>query len=186
MFNLNRHVRETLAGTSAESIDDLVSDVLGGIRSRDFGEALRQALPTYIRTQVGAAERPTDSRLGQEGADAQFLSTEAGNSSPDGEARADSQPRHDSPAVGGNSRVALFRAHRFRITVWIGDKQYRSILECTIDNLEHAAAESDRHAESNAARARQYRRLTKVMRERGVAVVAELTDVEIEEALRDD
>lgn len=185
-FNLNRHIREILAVEASEDLGELTDAVLRGIATRDIVDALRQALPTYIRTQLGDAERPTDSRAGQVRPDAHSGPAGAGTNSPDGYAIGGATSNHAPRPVGGPSRVTLFRRNRFRVSVWIGEGQYRSILECTIENLEHAAAESDRHVESNAARARQYRRLTKKMRERAVATVAELTDAEIQEALTDE
>jgi hypothetical protein len=67
--------------------------------------------------------------------------------------------------------------------VWIGDKTYRNILDCTRADLEFAAEESHRQAEANAATERRYRRLAKLMADRGVDTVAELSDEEIWEVM---
>lgn len=182
-FDLRQHIRTILAETSEENLDTLTSLVFEATPKATSREAYRQALPEVIRKELAKAPRldhPTPDTQngciepgqdiageGQDGTDTQDVAT-----LPSGNVR--------------NSRAALFRRTRFRISVWIGDKTYRNILECTAENLAFAAAESDRQAEANAATARKYRRLVKVMEQRQVSTVAELTDEEIQEALGDE
>lgn len=184
-FELNDHIREILADTAEEDLDLLTRKVFESIPRNQTREALRQALYDAVRHVLTYAPRPGQSQFATQGGYA-----EAGSDSTTGE---DQRPSgtHAIPVLPGggnvrNSRAALLRRNRFRMSVWIGNRQFRHILECTRENLEFAAAESDRQAEANANTAQRYRRLVKKMAERHVATVGELSDQDIAEALNDE
>lgn len=183
-FNLRDHIRETLAATAEENLSEITYIIYASIPCNAIREALKQALPEVVRKELAIAPR-----LDHACSDTQTLAVEPGQSTDGGEARESPSPISASlPPVGNirNSRAALFRRNRFRISVWIGAGTYRQILDCTRTDLEFAAAENDRQAHANEVTARRYRRLAKAMVERDVETVAELTDAEIEEALRDE
>lgn len=165
-FNLHQHIRRILADTTDENLNSLTDIVFASIPNAALRDALHQALPEVVRRELA-----TSPRLGQKEPETHALNTEAGTNS-----------------VGNlrNSRTAIFRRNRFRVSVWIGGGNYRQLLDCTREDLEFAAAESDRQAKANEATAERYRRLTKKLIECGADKVADLTDDEIEEALRDE
>jgi len=188
-FDLRQHIRTILAETSEENLDTLTSLIFDRTPKSATREAYRQALTEVVRKELATAPRApkhdSDSRLDQRTSDTQGTIIEPGSKSAgEGHRSLDTQVARTLP--GGNlrnSRTALFRRNRWRISVWIGDKTYRNILDCTRADLEFAAEESHRQAEANAARERQYRRLAKLMADRGVDTVAELTDEEIQEVM---
>jgi hypothetical protein len=188
-FDLRQHIRTVLAETSEENLDTLTSLIFDRTPKSATREAYRQALTEMVRKELATAPRApkhdSDSRLDQEQSDAQPVRIEPGhNSAGEGQTGGDTQIQSTLP--GGNlrnSRTALFRRNRWRISVWIGDKTYRNILDCTRADLEFAAEESHRQAEANAATERRYRRLAKLMADRGVDTVAELSDEEIWEVM---
>lgn len=188
-FDLRQHIREILASTTEENLDSLTEMIFNRTPRKDTRNAYRQALTEIVRKEIASAPRPfTDSRLDQMRDDNQTAYIEPGtDSAGEGQFAADTQTGDTLPSGNvRNSRAARLRLNRFRVTVWIGDKMYRNLLDCTVENLLHAAEESHRQSEANAAAERKYRRLLKVMAERGVQIVGELSDSEIEEALKDD
>jgi hypothetical protein len=188
-FDLRQHIRTILAETTEENLDTLTSLIFDRTPKSATREAYRQALTEVVRKELATAPRApkesSDSRLDQSRADAHEIRIEPGSTSA-GEGHR-SLDLHRTPTLSGgnlrNSRTALFRRNRWRISVWIGDKTYRNILDCTRADLEFAAEESHRQAEANAATERRYRRLAKLMADRGVDTVAELSDEEIWEVM---
>lgn len=189
-FDLRAHIRAALAETTEENLYTLTELILKGIPKRAYAEALAQALPEVVRKELATAPRAAteDSRFGHLEAGTHTRNAEPGNNSAS-EGQATSEPHRPSTPTGGqntrNSRASIFRRNRFRISVWIGQGNYRPILDCTVAELEFAAEESHRQAEANAATERKYRRLVKKMIQRQAEKVADLTDAEIEEALTD-
>jgi hypothetical protein len=188
-FDLRQHIRTILAETSEENLDTLTSLIFDRTPKSATREAYRQALTEVVRKELATAPRApkhdSDSRLDQSRADAHEIRIEPGSTSA-GEGHPCSDTQIGRTLPGGNlrnSRTALFRRNRWRISVWIGDKTYRNILDCTRADLEFAAEESHRQAEANAATERRYRRLAKLMADRGVDTVAELSDEEIWEVM---
>jgi hypothetical protein len=188
-FDLRQHIRTILAETSEENLDTLTSLIFDRTPKSATREAYRQALTEVVRKELATAPRASresqDPRLDQTRTDTHGRSIDPGSTSAgEGQRTPDIQSPDTLP--GGNlrnSRTALFRRNRWRISVWIGDKTYRNILDCTRADLEFAAEESHRQAQANAATERRYRRLAKLMADRGVDTVAELTDEEIQEVM---
>lgn len=179
-FILRRHIREVLDETGETDIETLADAVYARTPRNEIREAYRQALSDQVRKVLGYHAPHLD--RDEVGMGSTSAIGRGHNST-------DTQTGH-TPSGGGNirnSRAALLRRNRFRVHVWLGQGvPEKHVLECTRDNLEFAAAESDRNAQSNARRARQYRRLVKIMTDRGVSTVGELIDDDIEEALNDE
>lgn len=180
-FNLTQHIRGILAGSSEENLDELTDLVFRATWKRDHAEAYRQALPDAIRHQLASHPR-ADTNTGGKGqmeTDAQDCYTLPAGNDPQDTVGPEALIRPNLR----NSRAALLRRNRFRLSVWLGNKTYRNILECTAADLEFAAGESDRQATANAQQAERYRRLVKAMREANAETVNALTDEQITEAL---
>lgn len=170
-FNLQAHIRGILAETDETQIGDLVDIVFRRTARRDLAEAYRQALPNVVRNALIASPRAIETPIEREGSIAAPGTT--------------AEVRRPANNLR-NSRVALLRRNRFRISVWVGGGVYREILDCTIEDLLFATDESDRKAAANAAAAERYRRLVKAMEQHGASKVADLTDEQITEALGQD
>lgn len=181
-FDLRQHIRDVLAETTEENLDVLTAMVFDRTPHNAIREAYRQALTEAVRVELPRAIRPDqgtiDTHIRIIGADQD--STTGGS-----QAIADTHGA-TAPSGGGNvrnSRAARLRRARFRLNVHVGQRTFRNILDCTAEDLLFAAAECDRMAEANAQAAERYRRLVKVMNQRQVEKVADLTDEEIEEAI---
>lgn len=183
-FDLRQHIRDILAGTTEENLDILTAMVFDRTPHNAIREAYRQALTEAVRAELPRAIRPD-----QTGADTQPVIIGAGSDSTTGEGghMAPDTQSTSTPSPGGgnvrNSRAARLRRARFRLNVHVGQRTFRNILDCTAEDLLFAAAECDRMAEANAQAAERYRRLVKVMLQRQVEKVADLTDEEIEEVI---
>lgn len=188
-FHLREHVRQVLATTPGEDLDVLVAAVFVATPETAYAEAYRQALAPLVRVALATAERPDTmtTRLDQGIPDTQMTSIEPGQDT-DGEVAIPRSESSDCPPlpVGPNirnSRAArILRRNRFRKSISLGGGVYRDILECTVADLERAAAESDQLADENYAAARRYRKLVKVMVETGAETAGDLTDETLEEA----
>lgn len=181
-FDLRQHIRDVLAETTEENLDTLTAMVFDRTPRNAIREAYRQALTEAVRAELPRAIRPDHTA-----ADTQPVIIGAGSDSTTGGSQ-DIADTHDdcAPSGGGNvrnSRAARLRRARFRLNVHVGQRTFRNILDCTAEDLLFAAAECDRMAEANAQAAERYRRLVKVMNQRQVEKVADLTDEEIEEAI---
>jgi|ADGO01.1.fsa_nt_gi hypothetical protein len=181
-FDLRQHIRDVLAETAEENLDILTAMVFDRTPHNAIREAYRQALTEAVRAELPRAIRP-DQRV----ADTHSSSIGAGSDSTTGGSQSlpDTHRSH-APSGGGNvrnSRAARLRRARFRLNVHVGQRTFRNILDCTAEDLLFAAAECDRMAEANAQAAERYRRLVKVMLQRQVEKVADLTDEEIEEVI---
>lgn len=163
-FDLRKLVHEIGATRDEWSLDDLVDRVAAATPRREIKTAYRQALREYARIEL--SNLPSDSQSGQSRVE-----------------------NHSSGAgLGPNvnrSRAALARAG-FRLQVHVGPGAWKAIETCTAAELLYAAAECDRMAEFNAARADQYRRLVKVMHEAGVELAGELPVEIVEGVFTDD
>lgn len=184
-FNLRDHIRDILAETAEENLDALTALVFDRTPRNAIREAYRQALTEAVRAELPRATRPD-----QRSSDTQSLAIGAGSDSTTGGShqRPDTH-RGFAPSGGGNvrnSRAARLRRARFRLNVHVGQRTYRNILDCTAEDLLFAAAECDQMAQANAQAAERYRRLVKVMNQRQVEKVADLTDEEIEEVVGDE
>lgn len=182
-FDLRRHIRDILAETTEENLDILTAMVFDRTPHNAIREAYRQALTEAVRAELPRAIRPD-----QTGADTQPVIIGAGSDSTTGEggqSAPDTQNACTLPGGGNvrNSRAARLRRARFRLNVHVGQRTFRNILDCTAEDLLFAASECDRMAEANAQAAERYRRLVKVMLQRQVEKVADLTDEEIEEVI---
>jgi len=188
-FDLRQHIRAILTDTTEENLDTLANLIFERTPKAATSEAYRQALTETVRRELATVPRK-DSRPDQLAADTQRDTIEPGQSTVTGEdqTRIAAQSAGVLPGGGNvrNSRVALFRKHRVRLSLWLGNKTYRDIERCTIADLEFAAAESDRQSEANATTARKYRKLVKVMQQHHVEVVADLSDEQVEEVLCDE
>lgn len=184
-FNLRDHIREVLAGTAEENLDALTALVFDRTPRNAIRQAYRQALTEAVRAELPRATRPGQSQF-----DAQRGGAGAGQDSSTGGGQGgfETQPSHTLPGGGNvrNSRAAMFRRARFRMNVHVGSRTFRNILDCTADDLLFAATECDQMAEANAQAAERYRRLVKVMNQRAVEKVSELTDEEIAEVVGDE
>lgn len=181
-FDLRQHIRDVLAETTEENLDVLTAMVFDRTPHNAIREAYRQALTEAVRVELPRAIRPD-----QMTPDTQTAFIGAGSDSTTGGShqRPDTH-RGFAPSGGGNvrnSRAARLRRARFRLNVHVGQRTYRNILDCTVEDLLFAAAECDRMAEANAQAAERYRRLVKVMNQRQVEKVGDLTDEEIEEVV---
>lgn len=181
-FDLRRHIRDVLAETTEENLDILTAMVFDRTPHNAIREAYRQALTEAVRAELPRAIRPD-----QRSCDTQRPAIGAGSDSTTGgsHSRPDTQLASTLPGGGNirNSRAARLRRARFRLNVHVGQRTFRNILDCTVEDLLFAASECDRMAEANAQAAERYRRLVKVMNQRQVEKVADLTDEEIEEVV---
>lgn len=190
-FHLREHIRQVLATTPGENVDVLVAAVFAATPVTDYAEAYRQALAPLVRVALATAERPDPqtAQLDQLVNDTQGDVIELGTSTDGEEAISRTKPMQGSPLPVGpnlrNSRVALLRRSRYRMSVWVGDGVYRDILDCTLADLERAASESDKLAAENQAAADRYRKLVKVMTEHGAETVNDLTEEQLREVLGD-
>lgn len=184
-FDLRQHIRDILAETAEENLDTLTTLVFDRTPRNATREAYRQALTEAVRAELPGATRP-DHRSD----DAHAIPIGAGSDSTTGEGhtRLDTHGTDTLPGGGNvrNSRAARLRRARFRLNVHVGQRTFRNILDCTAEDLLFAASECDQMAEANAQAAERYRRLVKVMNQRQVEKVAELTDEEIEEVVGDE
>lgn len=184
-FNLRDHIRDILAETAEENLDALTALVFDRTPRNAIREAYRQALTEAVRAELPRATRPD-----QRSSDTQSLAIGAGSDSTTGEGQATFDTQRSSTLLGGgnvrNSRAARLRRARFRLNVHVGQRTFRNILDCTAEDLLFAAAECDQMAQANAQAAERYRRLVKVMNQRQVEKVADLTDEEIEEVVGDE
>lgn len=199
-FDLRTHIRTVLAETTSESLDDLTALIFSRTPKAEIREAYRQALAEIVRKELAYAPRAP-----KNAESVIFHSSDHTGLTDSGDEHAEEAIQHVStvtvqrptaeqphpvqvaPRVNvGNSRIALFRRNHYRMSVWVGDKTYRHILDCTQEDLIFAAAESDRQSVANAVTARRYRRLLKAMEHAAAAKVADLSDAQIEEALSDD
>lgn len=190
-FDLRQHIRTVLAETADENLDVLTALVFERTPRQAVRDAYRQALAEVVRKELATAPRLPDPRLDQVHRDTHSSLIEPGQNSVTGEGQKPSETQSGTTLPGGGqnhrtSRTALFRRFGFRESVCVGDKTYRRLLECTAENLAFAAAESERQSDANAAAARRYRRLLKLMAERHAKTVAELTDDEVREAMTDE
>lgn len=181
-FDLRQHIRDILAETTEENLDILTAMVFDRTPHNAIREAYRQALTEAVRAELPRATRPD-----QRSCDTQRPAIGAGSDSIAGEGHPYPDTQKARTLSGGgnvrNSRAARLRRARFRLNVHVGQRTFRNILDCTAEDLLFAAAECDRMAEANAQAAERYRRLVKVMNQRQVEKVADLTDEEIEEAI---
>ena len=181
-FDLRQHIRDILAETTEENLDVLTTIVFERTPHDAIREAYRQALTEAVRAELPRAIRP------DQGAIATHTATIGAGSDSTTEERhpiLDTQSAA-APSGGGNvrnSRAARLRRARFRLNVHVGRRIFRNILDCTVEDLLFAAAECDQMADANAQAAERYRRLVKVMNQRQVEKVGDLTDEEIEEAV---
>lgn len=181
-FDLRQHIRDVLAETTEENLDTLTAMVFDRTPRNAIREAYRQALTEAVRAELPRAIRPDQMTL-----DTHSATIGAGSDSTTGGSHQLPDTQGDpAPSGGGNvrnSRAARLRRARFRLNVHVGQRTFRNILDCTAEDLLFAAAECDQMAEANAQAAERYRRLAKVMNQRQVGKVADLTDEEIEEAI---
>ncbi len=172
-FDLGRTVRAVLAESDTVNPDDLAGEVLARIPRQERARALKQALPQFVRAESrrsgGSFALPADP--------------------PGGQGHIDTQT---SPAAGGrtssrSTKVAGIRdwfeqVKRQRINVGDG---YRFLAECTIPDLEAAAAIREDHARATHNRAVQLRAIAALMSEHGAATVADLPDAVLRPVLGD-
>lgn len=192
-FYLREHVRQILAVTPGENLDDLVEAVFAATPVDAYATAYRQALAPVIRTSLASAERPEPeaARLDHLSADIQESLIEPGQDT-DGEAAISlSKLTGQSPLPVGpnlrNSRAArLLRRNRFRRSISIGGGIYRDILDCTMADLERAAAESEQLASENQAAADRYRKLVKIMAEYNAETVNDLSEDQLTDVFGDE
>lgn len=181
-FDLRQHIRDVLAETTEENLDILTAMVFDRTPHNAIREAYRQALTEAVRAELPRAIRPDHGTP-----DTHTPVIGAGSDSTTGGSQSLSDThRSHAPSGGGNvrnSRAARLRRARFRLNVHVGQRTFRNILDCTAEDLLFAASECDRMAEANAQAAERYRRLVKVMLQRQVEKVADLTDEEIEEVI---
>lgn len=191
-FHLREHIRRVLAATPGEDLDTLVTAVFNATPVTAYADAYRQALAPIVRVALATAERPDleSVQLDQKPFDTQDVPIELGQDTDGEEAKHVPISNEPPPLPVGpnlrNSRAAIFRRNRFRVSVWVGPGTYRAILDCTRADLEYAATESRRNEEANRVTAEKYERLVKLLAERGAETVADLTDEEIQQALNGD
>lgn len=190
-FHLREHVRHVLATTPGEDLDALVEAVFRATPPEMYADAYRQALAPVVRVALATAERPAPetARLDQPGDDTHRPFIESGLSSGEGGQLQIDTHTGTTPLPGTNirnSRAArILRRNRFRASISIGDGMYRDILDCTVADLERAAAESEQLAGENYAAAQRYRELIKIMAQNHVETAGELSDEMLEEAFTD-
>ena len=181
-FDLRQHIRDVLAETTEENLDILTAMVFDRTPHNAIREAYRQALTEAVRAELPRAIRPDHGTP-----DTHTPVIGAGSDSTTGGSQVQNDTHRNITFPGGgnirNSRAARLRRARFRLNVHVGRRTFRNILDCTVEDLLFAAAECDRMAEANAQAAERYRRLVKVMNQRQVEKVADLTDEEIEEVI---
>lgn len=179
-FDLRQHIREVLATTNEENLDALADLVYQKTSRKMMPIAYRQALTDIVRGELAYAPRPR-----QAAPDDQRYSTGSGSSPATGGGIASlGVGLALTPSGGGNvrnSRAALFRRNKFRMSIHVGNRTFRHILDCTAEDLVFAKAEVESMARANMIAADRYERLLKVMQRRKVEHVGDLTDDEIAE-----
>jgi hypothetical protein len=175
-FDLRHHIQAILAETTEENLDTLTELIFEKTARKDVREAYRQALPVIIRNELARAPRPDH---GSGGGDQFAGATQDAPAPSVGTTHIAGTGTVDYRQGLATSRVARFRRNNFRITVWVGEKTYRHILDCTRADLEHAAAQSHEKAEANLRAAERYEKLLKVMTDNGAEKVSDLTDEQI-------
>jgi hypothetical protein len=185
-FDLLALTYQVIATRDEWSATDLADAVLEATPQDAMRAAYRTALGGYVRQALGNAPL-SDPRPGHTPSDAHRTLAGAG-ATPD--AADHMRPDAQSRSVGGvgvpSRRLALFRANGFRMRIHAAPGVYKPLIDCSADELLYAAAESDRHARTNAAAAGRYRRLVKLMREHNAKTPADLPAEVLEEAFGDD
>lgn len=170
-FDLTHLVSRTIAERTEWDLDELVAAVNARTRQRELKAAYRQALPAFVRVQLGHTPRPDytahDGQIPPVGFGE--VPTSSSQNTPDAHRRV--------AGAGGNlanSRAALLRRAGLRTRIHVADGLWRHIDQCTAADLLYAAAECDRMSELNAAAADRYRRLAKALTERDAERVVDL------------
>ncbi len=179
-YDLQALTRRLIRTRKQWSAGDLADAVLAATPRRALRAAYRTALGAYVRQALGSATTtpPTeDPRPGHISDDTQGSTAGAGTNPGVDDHR--SPETHTAPVVSAGaprSRASLFRASGFREIIHTGPGVYKSLAESSAEELLFAAAESDRHAESNAAAAERYRKLVKLMQEYDAQTPADLPE----------
>lgn len=163
-FDLRQTVRDVARERDSWDLDALAARVFESTPPKQIRAAYLVALREYARVELSRFTQ--DSQPGHGRNDAQSGTAGLG-------------PNVD------RSRVALARAG-FRMQIHVGPGAWKAIQLCTAAELLYAAAECDRMAEFNAARAQQYRDLVKVMAEHEAERVADLPVEIVEGVFGDD
>lgn len=142
-----REVVESSDETDPAALAKLVSEK---IADEDTRAALDQALPVLVKREFRRYAEPWTVHAG-------------------GQPAEEEQPRGGRPSP----RVQRIRER------WLSDRiagldGYKRLGDCTIDDLEHAAAEREAHANATLARAGQLRALAALLAEHQVATVRDL------------
>lgn len=181
-FDLRQHIRTILAETTEENLEILADLIFDRTPHKNTRDAYRQALSDAVRREIGSVPR---ARMIRDDLNIEQDTDTTG----EGQTRIATQSTLGLPG-GQNlktSRATMFRLAMalrragFRESIWIGDGVYRPLMECTTDQLEFAAAESDSQANANFAAARRYRLLKKLLEQHGVEKVADLPIEAVEE-----
>lgn len=166
MFDLKSTVHKIIAEQDGPwDLDKLVAKVVAAVPARDRQEALRAALPDFLRIQLR-------------------------QQSPDG-----IQDAPDSQSSGGavrtpnnirTSRIARYALHRALVRAGIvaavgTDRGYVRIEQATVPELRTAADRNDKLAEQNKVAAQRLRKLIKLIESREVETAEGLSVEDIEE-----
>lgn len=143
-MKLRHIVRDVLGASLLTEPADLANEVIARLNPDDYADALAQAMPVFVRQVLSEDRQPTCIR--------------------------------SSTTFNGSVKVAAIRdnwkrALRDRIKT---DEGMKFLGDCTIANLEAAAALRDEMAARNAAKAAQYRVLIAELVDAGVNRVKDL------------
>lgn len=159
--NLRHLVREVIATSMLSSPRDIADEVMRRLERDQFAGALQQALPSFVR-QVNSEQRMPVR-----------LAHVAAQYDADGNPLPVQQvfiPSAKQAAIRDDWRI---RARMFKVP---GVDGWKSLLECTRDDLLHAADSREEQGHRNLAKAKQYRALAATLRDHGAPTVGELPE----------
>ena len=156
-IKLSDLIREVCDASDSADPDVLAKEVAHRVPKGQALAALQQVLPLLVQHELSRGRRG-------------FAIAPA--------PRSDDQPA-DLARPGRSWKVDGIReawAAVLRNRVAVGDGAWKFLADCTVPDLEHAAAVREDMARANARSAEQYRRLAALLAEHGAAVVRDLPD----------
>lgn len=160
-LNLRALVRDVIDCSMLSSPADIADEVLRRIPAKDSEAALAQTMRAFVRQVVSEQRMPV--RL----------------SHVEAQHDADGNPRPIQSVLIPSAKQAAIRdawkrdARLYKVQ---GVDGWKSLLECTRDDLLHAADARQEQGERNLAKAKQFRELEKTLRDHGVTTVGELPE----------
>jgi hypothetical protein len=167
-FNLRALVHEVADNSTIADPELLAKEVASRIGKNHVRAALEQALPTLVRAMM--TRTPLISPGGH-GPDDTHMRTAAGGSVPNRSRKV--------------QEIRSAWAAQLRERICVGPKSYKFFGDCTFDDLTAAASVREAHAQQNAQAAFRLHTVADLLRRNGVAMVRELPDSILSDALGD-